>query len=228
MNQVPEKYEPEQVNPQDLAGWLGWSLDFFADPTVQNPYLDVTLQLDVTSAYAGYQSEPEIDDVQGTFFAYLIWNLAQTLSSHPSFNYRYIDDKWYLLHNPPIFVPVAVGGDARFGEVVLENTYRQDYPTFLQSYRQKLHDARNPNVESMTASDVMRYAHFMGNLPQLHFTALTLHWRPDQMVGQSLFYFGQRRHEEGRVIIPLAVKMHHANTDLLVVNELLMDFAARW
>jgi len=68
----------------------------------------------------------------------------------------------------------------------------------------------------------------MGNLPYLRFSALTLHWRPDQMVGQSYFYFGQRYPQEDRLMIPLAAKLHHACTDPLMLNELLSDFANRF
>ena len=47
----------------------------------------------------------------------------------------------------------------------------------------------------------------MGNLPHLRFSGLTLHWRADQSLGQSSFYFGQRYAEGGRTLIPLAVRM---------------------
>lgn len=53
------------------------------------------------------------------------------------------------------------------------------------------------------------HAHFMGNLPNLRFSGLTLHWRADQTLGQRSFYFGQRYDEGVRKLIPLAVRMHH-------------------
>ncbi len=222
----PEPYYPERVDPATLGSWLSFSLDFFSGPELQNPYLDITLQLDVTEAYARY-SVLKAEEGKGTFFAFLLWHLAGALRSHPSFNLRRAGEEWYLLHNPPFFIPVAVGGAKRFGEIVLEDVYRQDYRTFTRIYLEKLERARMPDGGTVHSSDVFNYAHFVGNLPNLRFTGMTLHWRPSQMQGQSFFYFGQRYCEGERLLIPLCVKLHHACTDFLVLDELVKDFGRR-
>ena len=227
MRPIPESYLPEPVDPAALPGWLGWSLKFFSEPVLQNPHIDLTLQLDVTNAFSQYQG-PLQDGEQGSFFGFLVWHLAQTLAQHPSFNMRCVDGHWFVLRNPPIFIPVAVGGDVRFRDLVLENVYQQDWPTFLENYQQLLALARSPEGVPPCASDAFCHAHFMGNLPNLRFSGLTLHWRADQMIGQSSFYFGQRYQEGGRKLIPLAVKMHHSCTDPFVLNELISDFNRRF
>jgi chloramphenicol O-acetyltransferase len=228
---IPASYQPEPIDPATLAGWLGWSLPFFSAPVLQNPHIDLTLQLDVTDAFARYQHDQR-DSVAGTkpvsFFAFLVWHLAQTLAQHPSFNLRCVDGQWLRLRNPPIFIPVAVGGELRFRDLVLENVYQQDYPAFLANYRTLLALARSPEGAPPLASDAFCLAHFMGNLPNLRFSGLTLHWRADQMIGQSSFYFGQRYDEGGRKLIPLAVRMHHSCTDPFVLNELIADFQRRF
>ena len=225
---IPERYKPEQVSPEQQGSWLSWSLGFFTEPVLQNPYLDVTLQQDVTAAYAAYQASKDEFAGQGTFFAYLVWHLAQTLAAHPSMNLRWIDGHWYLLRNPSIFIPVAIGGKERFRGMVLDDVYQQSYPDFVDNYARQLQQARQPEVRQNDTSEVFRYAQFMGNLPYLRFSGLTLHWRPDQMVGQSYFYFGQRCRDGDRLMIPLAAKLHHACTDPLMLNELLSDFAKRF
>ena len=132
------------------------------------------------------------------------------------------------MRNPPIFIPVAVGGDARFRDLVLENAYQQDLPTFLENYHNMLALARSPAGLPPCASETYCLAHFMGNLPHLRFSGLTLHWRADQSLGQSSFYFGQRYAEGGRTLIPLAVRMHHSCTDPFVLNGLIADFQRRF
>lgn len=228
MSAIPERYLPERIYPAKLPGWLGWSLKFFSDSTIQNPHVDLTLQLDVTRAFSRYQSQQSSGIEQVSFFAFLVWHLAQTLARHPSFNLRCLNGDWYVLHNPPIFIPVAVGGDMRFKELVLENVYQQDYPAFLKHYRNLLAMARSPESIQPAASETICYAHFMGNLSNLRFTGMTLHWRPDQMIGQSSFYFGQRYDDAERKLIPLTVRMHHSCTDPFVLNELLADFDFRF
>jgi len=229
MSVIPDCYAPERVDPADFPGWLGWALEFFSDSSLQNPHVDVTLQLDVTQAWARYEAAPQHPPPE-SFFSFLLWHLAQTLARHPSFNLRKIDGTWYRLGNPPIFIPVAVGGDARFQSLVLDDVYRQDFATFSAVYRERLAQARAPRQGEgeAEASDVFRYAHFIGNLPNLRFTGLTLHWRPEQMVGQSFFYFGQRYTEGGRMLIPLSVRLHHSCTDPFVLNQLIEDFSRRF
>lgn len=232
---APASYQAEPIDPALLAGWLDWSLPFFNAPVLQNPHVDLTLQLDVTAAFAQYLRDkagtasgiaPWIQPV--SFFAFLVWHLAQTLAQHPSFNLRCVDGVWVQLRNPPIFIPVAVGGAARFRDLVLENVYQQDYPTFLENYRQQLALARSPEGAPPSASSAFCHAHLMGNLPDLRFSGLTLHWRADQMIGQSSFYFGQRYEQGGRTLIPLAVRMHHSCTDPFVLNALIADFNRRF
>lgn len=228
MHPIPASYLPEAIDPAAQPGWLGWSLEFFSAPVLQNPHVDLTLQLDVSNAFAQYQRPPAPGIEQVSFFAFLVWHLAQTLAQHPSFNLRCVAGQWHVLRNPPIFIPVAVGGDVRFRDLVLENCYQQDYPTFLENYRALLARARSPQAVPPCASDALCYAHFMGNLPHLRFSGLSLHWRADQAIGQSSFYFGQRYTEGGRTLIPLAVRMHHSCTDPFVLNELIADFQRRF
>lgn len=224
MSSIPARYDPHRIDPADLPGWLGWALDFFSGPDLQNPHVDVTLQLDVSRAWVRYRATPEAE----SFFSFLVWHLAQTLAGHPSFNLRKIDGTWYRLGNPPIFIPVAVGGDDRFQSLVLDDVYRQDLATFSAVYREQLALVRSPTGAAAGPSDIFRYAHFMGNLSNLRFTALTLHWRPEQMVGQSFFYFGQRYTEGERMLIPLSVRLHHSCTDPFVLNQLIEEFQGRF
>lgn len=226
MHPIPPRFRPHPVNPADLPGWLGWSLDFFGNDGGQNPHVDLTLQLDVSAGWQRYEAARATGGPSASFFAFLLWHLAQTLADHPSFNLRKLGAQWVRLDNPPLFVPVAVGGDARFQSLVLEDVYGQDYESFLAAYAERLALARSPDAPSSEA-DIFTLAHFVGNLPNLRFTGLTLHWRPDQMVGQSFFYFGQRYQDGERMLIPLSARLHHACTDPFVLDHLLADFSRR-
>ncbi|GAB1392795.1 hypothetical protein MASR1M60_09580 [Rhodocyclaceae bacterium] len=208
----------------EKTGYLAWSLDFFTDSQAeQDPFLDITLQLDITDAYACYTGQA----VSGlTFFSYLIWHLAHAIQGQISFKLRKVNDTWCVLENAPIVVPVAVGGETRFCELLLQNTCRQTLPEFALQYRDQLNTARTGGVPRM--SPLTFYAAtLMGNLPQIQFTAMNLHWRKSDIQCQPYFYFGQRYSLGERLMMPMAVKLHHACTDPLVLNALLEDFRRR-
>ena len=63
----------------------------------------------------------------------------------------------------------------RFRDLVLENVYQQDWPTFLKNYQHLLAQARSPEGLPPCTSETYGLAHFMGNLPHLRFSGLTLH-----------------------------------------------------
>jgi len=218
--QIPERYQPQALSDEAREGWFAWSLDFFTEPEVlQVPYVDLTLQLEVGAAYARYLRQ---EAPGGSFFAYLIWHFVQGFKSHPSFLLRQVDGVWWLLRNPPVIVPIAVAGPHRFRELVLEDVALLDYPAFCVHYREQLARAR-AGVAERPAPELFYLGHFFGNLPNLPFSGLTLHYRRESIAGQSLFYFGKRYRLEGRLHIPLAAKLHHACTDPHVLDLLLAD-----
>jgi chloramphenicol O-acetyltransferase type A len=209
----------------EKAGYLAWSLDFFTDCAVeQDPFVDITLQLDITDAYACYKAQalPEL-----TFFSFLIWHLAQAMQGQLGFKLRKIKGQWWVLENAPIVVPVAVGGEMRFCELLLQNASNQGLAEFAGHYRNQLDAARAGCLPRMDPHTFLT-ACFVGNLPQLQFTALNLHWRKSDIQCQPSFYFGQRYPQGERLMMPLAIKLHHACTDPFVLNSLIEDFRQRF
>jgi chloramphenicol O-acetyltransferase type A len=213
------------LDDAEKAGYLDWSLDFFTDGAVQqDPFVDVTLQLEISDAYADYTALalPGL-----TFFSFLIWHLAQALQGQLDFKLRKIKGQWWVLENAPIVVPVALGGKMRFAELLLQNVSQQSLEQFAGQYRNALDAARAgfaPRMDPQTFST----ACFVGNLPQLQFTALNLHWRKSEVECQPSFYFGKRYVQGERLMIPLSIKLHHACTDLLVLNSLIDVFRRRF
>lgn len=209
----------------EQAGYLAWSLDFFTDSTVeQDPFIDITLQLDITDAYACYKRQA----LAGlTFFSFLIWHLAQAMQGQLGFKLRKINGKWWVLENAPIVVPVAVGGEMRFCELLLQNACYQSLAEFAGQYRNQLNAARTGCVQRMDPHTFLT-ASFIGNLPKLQFTALKLHWRKTDIQCQPSFYFGQRYQVGERLMMPLAIKLHHACADPFVLNALIEDFRQRF
>ena len=87
---------------------------------------------------------------------------------------------------------------------------------------------RNSNYKVGKSREVFDYAHVIGNLPILRFTGMSMHWRSDQIHGQSFFYFVQRHEDGERMLMPLSVKLHQACTDIFVLDALIIDFKQRF
>ncbi|OUL21799.1 CatA-like O-acetyltransferase [Nostoc sp. 106C] len=222
---IPNQYQSRLLDDKAKEGYLNWSLDFFTDPNViQVPCVDITIQLDVTDAYKMYQTNP----IKGaTFFSFLTWHLVQSLKNHFCFNLRLIKNQWFILDNPPVMIPVAVGGQERFSEMLLENVSQTSYQDFIIQYRQKLDQIRNGKGERAKVETFL-LSYFIGNLPNLQFTGLTLHWRSSEIIGHPYFYFGKRYWQNDQLFIPFAAKLHHACNDPFVLDLLIQDFKERF
>ena len=225
-SQALQAYAPRALTAAEKQGYLDWSLDFFtADAVVQDPFVDITLQLDVSQAWARYQAEP----LPGlSFFSFLVWHLAQAMQAHTGFKLRKVDGQWLVLENAPIVTPIAVGGAQRFRELLLEDTSSQSLVEFANQYRSKLEAARRHQPVPHLHPDMFQIACFIGNLPELQFSGLSLHWRKGIVQCQPSFYFGKRYNQGERLLIPFAAKLHHACTDPYVLNALMADFMARF
>jgi chloramphenicol O-acetyltransferase len=71
---------------------------------------------------------------------------------------------------------------------------------------------------------VWSLANFIGNLPYLQLSSLTLH-RALPEVGRPLFHLGQSYNVLDREYLPLAINFDHANADPFIINQLLTEFS---
>jgi len=222
---IPSEYQPRVLDEKTKECYLNWSLDFFTNPDViQSPYLHITMQMDVTNAYQSYGGT----SVEGaTFFSFLTWHLVQTLKNHFCFNIRLIENQWFILDNPPVVIPVAVGGVDRFREMTLENVSQISYENFISQYRQKLDNIRQGKGERIR-EEIFLLSRVCGNLPNIQFTGFTLMWKHAEITGQPLFYFGKRYWQNNQLFIPFVARLHHACTDPFLLDLLLQDFQQRF
>ncbi|BDD01682.1 CatA-like O-acetyltransferase [Persicobacter psychrovividus] len=226
LSEVIELFDGKKINPDELSSYENWAMDFFhKEENVREPYLQMTLQLDISAAYDVYQRlYKQLPDA--TFTAYLMWNLSQTCNNHPAFLYRKIGNDWYQFKKLPIFCPIAVGGNARFTEILLENSQEQSLAAFFVHYKQSLQAVADRKQFIPIAPLVWSVALFIGNLPNLQFTGFTLH-TPTKKSGRPYFYFGKRYESEGKKWIPMLLTFDHSNLDPFVISPFIAEFEAR-
>ncbi|MCG8474912.1 MAG: CatA-like O-acetyltransferase [Cytophagales bacterium] len=226
LKELTKKYKGRKLSESELSSYEQWSLQFFHQKEfVQEPMLQMTLQLDITEAYARYQARSK-EIPEASFSAYLIWHNIQAQKNHPYFRYRKIEDEWYIFDNLPIFFPVAVGGEARFSEVVIDNPAEDTLEMFFASYRRHVEASKNRKEFKALPPLVWANLHFIGNLPNLQFTGLQIH-TPAEKCGRPYFYFGKRYKSEGRMKIPMLIAFDHSNLDPFVISAFMEEFEHR-
>jgi chloramphenicol O-acetyltransferase len=177
-----ERYEALPLQRRDISGsYQAWALDYFTNPElVPDPYIDITVQLDISPAVSLWQER--LSAGKGSLTAWLTWNLLQSLHEFPCFQWRFIEGQWFEVQNPPLFCPVAAETNDRFVNMVMENPFRMSWQEFEACWfdlKQRL--LTEGRFDAGDAS-VFGFSHFIGNLPNLHFSSLVMH-QPASLAG---------------------------------------------
>ncbi|NLR93292.1 CatA-like O-acetyltransferase [Flammeovirga agarivorans] len=223
--EILEKFGGKKIDFSKISSYEQWSLNFFHNKEiVREPNLQMTLQVDVTKGMDYYKNT--LKKMQGaSFTGFLMWALVQNMKKHPYFNYRMIEGEWYSFDNLPVFSPIAVGGDTRFTEILVENPAFSTLEEFFVNYRKCVDRAFNKvgdgNFEPLPPI-VWATAHFIGNLPNLQFTGFQLHASALDSA-RPFFYFGKRYQQGEKWFIPLSVTFDHSNLDPFVLSAFMED-----
>lgn len=221
LQEALERYQGTKINRDELSKYQQWAFSFFHDEEfVLNPNLSITIHLNLTAARDVY--EQSFQNAQGaSFTAYLIWNLVKAFSVEWTFNTRKIEQEWYLFRNLPLYFPVAVGGENRFKNVVINDVIFMDWTTFSRVYRNSIKNHKR-DLGNLTPF-IYEISHFIGNLPYFNFTSFQMH-RGILKTGRPLFYFGQRQNSHQQLTVPLSITFDHANADPYVLNNLIQTY----
>ena len=221
-----ERYEVIPLKLDEHVGeYQAWALDYFTNPDlVPVPYIDITVQIDISPAVTTWQEK--LSRLKGTLTAWLTWNLLQSLKEFSCFQWRYINDQWFEVENPPLFCPIAVDRADRFVNLVLEHPFQMTWQEFAEAWIDLKQRMQQEGSFKIKDTSVFGLAQFIGNLPNLHFTSLTLH-QPASFC-QHYFYFGARKRDaQGSTMMPLAAKLHHSSCDPYIFDLLLENYLQR-
>ncbi len=221
LQEALEQYQGTKLKLDELSKYQQWAFSFFHNEEfVLNPNLSITLQLDLGGAREIY--EKSFQNPQGASFqAYLVWNLVKALSLNWTFCTRKIDGEWYFFKNLPVYFAIAVGGEDRFKDVIINDVSLMDWTKFSRFYRNSI---QNYKIDVGSLPPLMwEIAHFIGNLTDLNFTSFQIH-RGIMKTGRPIFYFGQRYNSHQGLTVPLSITFDHANSDPYVLNKLMQTY----
>ncbi len=151
----------------------------------------------------------------------------QSLKELSYFQWRYIDGQWFEVKNPPLFSPIALNTSERFANLIIENSFNMDWEQFANTWIEKKEKIKRGEIFQTKDISIFPFSQFIGNLPNLYFTSLTLHHPLGS--SQNFFYFGARRRDEkGNTLMPLAAKLHHSSCDPHIFELLLNNYLKRF
>lgn len=221
---ILDDFQGTPLNLDTLSSYERWALTFFHnEEEVLDPNVDLTLQLDTTSAEKQYHQKYH-DPKKSSLTAYLYWCLIQAMKKHACFSWRIIDKKWYQFKNLPLTFPILVDSRARFNDILIRNVFSMDCDEFCMNYRAAINKAITRKKEWIpTPYDIWRLSIFIGNQPNLQFTALSPHIQKKK-TGMPLIYLGRRYKSGHKLLIPFFIHFDHSNLDPYVIDLFLKDF----
>ena len=182
-----------------------------------NPFFNVTVQLDATPLRVLTRAQPEVS----FFLAYLYLSLQAANETEP-FRYR-IEGERVRVHGRIHGGTTFLRQDESFDFAYFD--YLDDYPRFQAGAREALDAAqrRGPTFDPHDGRDDL--IHYSA-LPWIAFTSFAhaRNWRRADSIPKIVF--GRCAEEGGRFRLPVSVEVHHALMDGLHVGRYLERFQA--
>jgi len=239
--EISKSLQITPINPQSDLFWTSWHQDvanYFLDPEVDG-YIDFSAQLNVNKGFKKYEKIKNHGS-NYTFFGFILWHLIQTLKrpekEFKAYHFRKIDDKWFIINNPAIVVPVSLPDRSTLREAVICDAYQiKTLPQWMEVYSHAVETARLGKVQTMPPS-IFSLSNIVGNLPGIPFDGMALHRFPKAFMGIIFAYFGARyfpgerffgnTQEKGPLHIPFSIKFPHATLNPMDVQFILQEFLA--
>lgn len=221
---ILKEFEGSPLELEKLSTYEKWALGFFHnEEEILDPEIDVTIQFDITDADKHYRKA--VSKTPGaSLTAYLYWSMIEAMKLNPCFLWRKIDGAWYHFKNLPLTFPIIVGGNERFNDLLIKNVCKMGWEEFCRAYREKVDGAIKEKAPfDPVPYDLWRITIFIGNQPDLQFTAMSLH-KQVKKTGRSLFYFGKRYESGARLLVPLFINFDHSNIDPYVMDKFFKDY----
>jgi chloramphenicol O-acetyltransferase type A len=223
LRELLDSYEATPLRVDELPPFDQAALGFFCNSDlVDDPLIDFSFLLNIDDAKRAFDAKHQTTP-GATFTAYLLWAAATSLANNRRLNWRKCGDTWYELGNPPFYMPIATGQASRLASTVLTNVKGSSFESFAKQYARAVEDAINGKAPALADDDVFALAHNISNLPNLRFTSIKPHAARHKST-HVWWCFGQRHQTTEGLCVPVAVRMHHANGDPVVLDELVKAF----
>lgn len=225
MHQLLDQCRAVPLVLEDLPLMDQQALDFFCNPDlVSDPFVDASFTHDITKARACFDALKQ-DVPDATFTAFLTWCIVKSLSSVAHANYRKVDGKWYDLKSPPFFMPVTTGLEPRLAGIVLMGVAEMDFAAFSEYYNREIARARRGEIAPYAPVQEFLLSHNLVNLPNFRFNSI----KPQATREKSThvwWIMGQRHEKDGALLVPMTIRMHHANGDSVIFARVLEQFGS--
>ena len=222
-----DKYDGKTLDLGELSDFDQKILGFFVNSDyVDDPFIDVSLTHDISCAVKNFALIKSTYQ-EASFTAFLFWCAAKSLLEIRALNYRFFNNNWYEINNLPFFMPIQTGNkEARLAATVLNNIKYQSFGDFVLNYNTSITKARITTNTAISEPDLYLLSHHLINLPNLRFTSLKPQTPRIKSTNVS-WVFGQRYEENGTWKVPMMIRTHHANSDPLILDQLLKKFTMK-
>ncbi len=179
------------------------------------PFFGITTTVDFTK---GYQ---KIQDLGYPYFLFYLHKSLMAANSVEAFRYRIENDEVFIYDK--IHASPTIGReDHTFGFSFME--FKEDFETFVSESKKEIEDVKNStglrHTDNAKRIDTIHFS----SIPWYTFTGLT-HARHFQFVDSvPKISFGKYTKTDNKLLLPIAVNVHHALADGYHVGAYLEEF----
>jgi chloramphenicol O-acetyltransferase len=221
--QFLEACEAVRLDLNTITSFDRDALPFFInEELISDPFVDASFRCDITKAkhtFAGHKARLK----DATFTGFIFWCAIKALSSVRQANFRIWRGHWYELKNPAFFMPIATGDEFRLASTIMQNVCGLSFEDFTTQYADLIARAKGGEKFSLVNTEIFGLAHNLVNLPNIRFTNIKPHALRHKNT-HVWWLFGQRYEEAEKLYVPMTMRMHHANGDPVIFDQIMGAF----
>lgn len=196
----------------DIDSWARKN-HFLLYKQFEEPFFGVCVEVDCTRAY-------KVAKENGyPFFLYYLYQSLAAANSIEPFRYRISDDE-VMVYNRVDASPTINRADGTFGFGYMD--YYESFEEFLAEARSEISRVQSATDLQPTSSEnnTIHYS----SIPWIAFTSLSHARRFSSGDSCPKITFGKMSEKEGRLLMPLAVHVHHALMDGYHVGQFIEEY----
>ncbi len=184
---------------------------FFKDLDI--PRYLVTVELDMT------QFIQKVKERKDSFYLSFIFLVMQEVNKIENFLYRIVKDDVYLLESSHPSFTDSIGSSDLFKFVTVD--LEHDLETFLVKAKQKSKDQGNKFIDYNEEQRIDLV--YITSFPWAKYTSVTHAHNIDNKDSVPRISWGKYENENGKLMMPLSIEVHHALVDGSHVGKLIQN-----
>ncbi len=209
LQKTVDAYQGRLLEESDLTRYHYFGFMYYTDTKyIYDPRIQFTMQLDITQVYDNYLKNYKVLSDKITFASFIKWIVIKSMYNTP-FNWRFMNDNWYVFNNLPMEVTMRTNQNRELASYIVYNVAQSTWDSFYQKQIEYKEGKLPFNAFGTQELPVHQLCYQMLNV---HIPKMTSYNVTHRVIyaQQPFVVFSDRYEEAGKIYLPFYLSYSHA------------------